>query len=85
MPLVTLDLSNAEALLDEAYRTLKEVNGHTSEVDYDRGRTRKNNPEQAAVARDLMRLSELLSAAAGEVSIKYWAFKGFEDPRDARP
>jgi hypothetical protein len=81
MPQVTLDLSRAESLLDEGYRIIKEINGYTGDVDYDRGRSRKNDPTQAGVARDLMRLSELLSAAAGEVSVKYWDFKGYPDPR----
>lgn len=27
-------------------------------------------------------MSELLNAAASEVGLKYWAFKGFADPRD---
>jgi len=89
MAKTTLDLNSAEKILDEVYRVLKEHNGAEVEVDYDRGRTRNNRGpsvdrnQQAAISRDLMRMSELLSAAASEVALKYWEFKGFEDPRTA--
>lgn len=87
MSQITLDLGNAEKILDEVYSTLKQVNGYQGDVDYDRGRTRSQGPspqrnEQAAIARDLLRMSELLSAAAGEITLQYWKFKGFPDPRD---
>lgn len=86
MPRIVLDLSNAEKIIDEVYATIGELKGLEVEVDYDRGRTRNKGPspernQQAAIARDLLRMSELLSAAAGEVSLKYWEFKGWKDPR----
>lgn len=87
MPKITLDLTSAEKILDEVYATLGEHKDVVVEVDYDRGRSRNRGPspernQQAAIARDLLRMSELLSAAAGEITLKYWEFKGFQDPRD---
>ena len=89
MATISLDLAAARRLILAAQDVLAQHDGAVVDVDYDRGRTRKQGPSaernhQAAIARDLLRLSELLSAAAGEVSLKYWAFKGFDDPRSAQ-
>ncbi len=86
MPRIKLDLSDARAILAEALAAIEEVDGYEGDVDYDRGRSRQAGPSnnrhrQAEIARDLMRASELAAAAAGELSLKYWSFKGFRDPR----
>ena len=86
MATTRLDLSAARALLAEVSATLDELHGQEVEVDYDRGRSRQRGPspernQQAEISRDLMRSSELLSAAAGEISVQYWNFKGYKDPR----
>lgn len=83
---MTLDLTAARKLLADVQACLDQLDGTVLDVDYDRGRTRNAGPspkrnEQAAVARDLLRSAEVLSAASSEVSMAYWNFKGFADPR----
>lgn len=79
---VKLDLTDVRKLLKMTLSEVERLDGSTVTVDYDRGRTRINSAEAAAISRDLLRLADYAQAAGAELSTQYWRHKGFQDPRD---
>jgi hypothetical protein len=80
---ITLDLASTRALLLEALAEVNDLDGTEVMVDYDRGRSRINDPNAAAIGRTLLRLTDITNAASGEFGMAYWRFKGYQDPRDS--
>lgn len=79
---ITLDLADARALLTHVLAEAERLDGKETITDYDRGRTRVNDPEAAAISRSLQRMHDLCEAVSAEFSLAYWKYKGWEDPRD---
>lgn len=76
-----LDLTDVRKILRDVSATLEELDGYNGHVDFDRGRGRHNDPEQAALSRDLLHCTEQLRLAAAETGTQYWRLKGYPDVR----
>lgn len=46
------------------------------------GRARHNDPDKAALSRELLRAQDLTRLMQSELSTLYWNFKGYGDPRE---
>jgi hypothetical protein len=79
-----VDLSEIRGLVKEITYLIDDLDGVTTDVDYDRGKGRHSDPEQARMSRDLLRLTELCRLMGAEFGQIYWTFKGYEDPRFAK-
>ena len=78
---VELDLTDVRVLLLEATKILDETDEMEVKADFKDGVTRSQNPEAATAQRNLLRLRDILTAAAGETGMIWWSLKAYADPR----
>ena len=81
MARIELDLTDVRKILRDVSATIADLDGYQGDVDFDRGRGRHNDPEQARLSRDLLHATEQLRAAATETQTQYWRLKGYPDVR----
>lgn len=79
---VTINLTAARALLEQALHVVDDLDGMEVDKDPDLGDERRNKQYLAEVSRDLMFASELSDAAHSELMMVWHGLKGREDPRD---
>jgi hypothetical protein len=63
--------------LDATIYRIEDTNVDTDEL----GRGRHNDPNKAELSRDLLRAQDLAKLIEAELSVAYWRFKGYGDPR----
>lgn len=76
-----VNMADVRVLLMEAMQLVDEIDEKEVKADFRDGRTRSENPDAAAAQRMLLRLRDVLMAAAGDTSMIWWALKAFPDPR----
>lgn len=82
-PTTVLDLAHVEDLLRSALGITQELHRTRAPIDPDRGPGRRNDPDRAALSRDLLRAADLARLAGAELQEAYWNVKGYDDPREA--
>jgi hypothetical protein len=75
------EFSETNSILANVMTILDRLEGRSVRPDVQTGPGRRNDPDLAAIGRDLLWVKDMLSLAEAEVANAYWRHKGRIDPR----